>query len=314
MKTIRENVPLKSFTTLDIGGPADFFLEVATLEKLQEALRFAKERNIPVTYVGGGSDILIADEGVRGLVIKVNLRGLEVDGETVKVAAGELLDEVARTTIRAGLGGLETLVGIPGTVGGAIFGNAGAYGRLISDFLLHVVAFDGSSLVTLSRDECKFGYRSSIFTKEKSFAILEATFLLTKAHSEMLETFAKAILAHRAVRVPPQWKYPGSFFKNVDVESIPPEAAATIPGYGFMGKKVVAAFLLGSVGAFGARRGRVRIADHHANLFINDGGATAKELIGLAREFWLKVHEKYGIALEPEVQLLGFAKDPFTLS
>jgi len=313
MDTIRSNVSLATFTTLDIGGPAEFFTEATSIENVKGALRFAKEKNLPVTFLGGGSDVLIADEGIAGLVVRMCLQGLSIRENVVTVAAGERLDAVVKRTIVKGLGGLETLVGIPGTIGGAVFGNAGAYGRAVSDFLSGVTVWNGASLKTLHRDECAFTYRASIFRKHPEWAIAEATFSLTPVHRRMLEGVSAAVLAHRAVRYPSHWKFPGSFFKNVDVAAVPPDALAKIPRYGVMGNKIQAGFLLELAGAIGARKGNVRVADHHANLFINEGGATAEELVSFAKEYWRKVYEEFGVILEPEVHLFGFKANPFAL-
>lgn len=311
--SVEPNKPLAPFTTLKIGGPADFFTEASNLEELKEALLFQKEKNLPLTLIGGGSNLLIADEGISGLVIRMKNNGIDFQGEKVKVSSGEILDTFVRKTIEQELGGLETLIDIPGTVGGAIYGNAGAYGRSISDFLTAVTIFDDGKVREIPKSECVFAYRGSIF-KTRPWIILGAEFQLTKLHKTMLESIAQGILAQRAVRYPKDWKLPGSFFKNVEAKNLSQETLAKIPAYGVMSGKVQAGFLLESVGALGKSFGRVRVSRHHGNLLINDGGARAQEFLTLAKELWLKVYEKFGIQLEPEVQLLGFKENFFTLA
>lgn len=313
MGAVRENVPLAPLTTLGIGGPAEYFVEVETKEEVRDAFTFAKERNLPLTVIGGGSNLLVADAGIPGLVVRMRIKGIEIYGERVRVAAGEDLAELVRRAIGEELGGLETLTDIPGTVGGAIYGNAGAYGRTISDFLTRVTVFNGKGLRTLSKDECGFCYRGSIM-KGRPWAIVEAEFSLLKLHKRMLESIGQAISAHRAIRYPKGLKIPGSFFKNADVKEVPPEALEKIPAYGIMGNKIQAGFLLELVGALGARHGSVKVSEHHGNLFINEGGAAAEEFLSLAEEYWRRVHERFGITLEPEVELLGFKKKYFTRS
>ncbi|MBI2633751.1 MAG: UDP-N-acetylmuramate dehydrogenase [Parcubacteria group bacterium] len=310
---VESNKTLAPFTTLKIGGPADFFIEVSSLEDLKEALAFQREKDLPLALIGGGSNLLIADEGILGLVIRMKNNGIDFQSERVKVSAGEILDTFVRKTIEQELGGLESLIDIPGTVGGAIYGNAGAYGRSISDFLLAVTIFDGKEVRQIPKNECEFVYRGSIF-KTKPWIILAAEFELTRLHKAMLESIAQGILAQRRVRYPKDWKLPGSFFKNVEAKNLPSEILEKIPPYGIMGGKVQAGFLLEEVGALGRRLGRVRVSPHHGNLFINDGEATAEEFLTLAKELWLKVYGKFGIQLEPEVQLLGFRGNFFTLA
>ncbi len=199
---------------------------------------------------------------------------------------------------------MQRLTGIPGTVGGAVYGNAGAYGQTISDSIEKVTAFDGSEIVTLTREDCGFSYRDSSF-KKNNLIILEVYFKLKRSEPEGLKREADETLRKRTTKYKPGIKCPGSFFKNVLMENLIPEQKKLIPDKTDTFGKVPAWFFLDSVGAKGQIKGKIQIADFHGNLFINDGGGTAKDFYNLAKEQQEKVKEKFGITLEPEVQLIN---------
>lgn len=307
MLDIKENIPLKNYTTLGIGGPAKYFVEVQSIEGLKTALQYAKENTVPYYILAGGSDLLISDKGFNGLVIKYSDVGAKRDKNKVMVRAGTLLQDLVDLLNEAGLKGIEKLAGIPGTVGGAIYGNAGAYGVTISDKLARVRVFDGKRDFWMNKDRCNFNYRHSTFKERKDYVILEVEFEFDTGNPQELKKISADTIKTRSKKYPPGIKCPGSFFKNMLLSELPQEVVNTAPKdyYG----KLPAGWLLEQVGAKGASKGKIKIADYHANLFINEGGGKAQDFFDLASKWKQKVKQKFGIELEPEVQLVGFQKE-----
>ncbi|MBI2021436.1 UDP-N-acetylmuramate dehydrogenase [Candidatus Daviesbacteria bacterium] len=327
LPNLKKDILFSSLTTLKIGGPIKYFLEVNSEQELTEAVKWAKEKNIPFLIIGSGSNLLVSDQGFKGLVIKNTISGISdqrseqsfsptqtsAGGQKrlrathlVKAQTGTDLQELVNYTISQGLGGLERLTGVPGTVGGAIFGNAGAYGQTISDFLGQVSCLDPETLktISLSKKECQFGYRASGFRKNK-LIILEVTFELIKADQNQLKKEAKEVLEKRIKKYKPGVLCPGSFFKNILMKNIPKQTKKLIPKERDYFGKVPAWFFLDEVGAKGDRLGQIEIADFHGNLFINLGKGGASDFYNLAKKYYQKVKEKFGIELEPEVQLIN---------
>lgn len=305
-----KNFPLNKITTLGIGGSAKEFVVVKTEAQLKEVLEYAKEHYLHYYIVGGGSNLLVSDKGVDFLVIKNEITGINVIPaqagiQKVIVKSGTPLQELVDFTIAHGLSGLQKMTGIPGTVGGAIYGNAGAYGQTISDNITNVVVLNSfQDLQTLSKDECGFSYRDSIFKKTKQI-ILEITFNLEKGSPEELAKEAKDILSQRLIKYPTDIKCPGSFFKNIPAETLSMKIVSKLPKDKIPFGKINAGYLLEAVGAKGDKLGNIEIAPYHANLFINKGGGTAKDFYNLAKKYAKLVKEKFGISLEPEVQLVN---------
>lgn len=307
-----DNYPLKNITTLCIGGPAKKFVAVKTKKELIEAIQHAKENNLPFLVIGGGSNLLVSDEKINCLVIQNKITGIErrprlyPKGVIVSIKSGTPLQELVDYTVDHGLSGLQKLAGIPGTVGGAVFGNAGAYGQTISDHLVSVTALDPNNLTIqqFNNLQCNFSYRDSVF-KKNHYAILEIEFLLTPAGSAELKKEAEETLSARLIKYPAGIKCPGSFFKNLIASKMPPEILKKIPSEKIVYGKIPAGALLEEVGAKGQSFDGIEIAPYHANLFINTGKSTAKAFYTLAKEYSQKVKEEFGITLEPEVQLIN---------
>lgn len=304
MLQIIDNYLLSNITTLGIGGPATKFVSVKTEAELIEALDFAKENHLEFLVIGGGSNLLVSDEGVNKLIIKNEIINIEQEENILVVKSGTILQDLVNYSIENGLSGLQKMTGIPGTVGGAIYGNAGAYGQTISDHLIEVVAYDGEKTVTLLKDACELNYRDSGF-KRNHYIILEVKFQLEKADPKQLEQEAKEILEKRLVKYPTGIKCPGSFFKNIIASTLPKEILDKIPPEKIVYGKLPAGTLLEEVGAKGDGLDGIYIADYHANLFINKGGGSADAFYKLAKKYAQLVKEKFGIILEPEVQLIN---------
>lgn len=306
MNEIQKNVSMKDYTTLGIGGPAKYFAEVTGESELVKLIKWAKKNGIQFIVVGSGSNLLVNDEGYEGLIIKNSITGIEVDGTRIRVKGGTLLQDLVDTANKQGLAGFERLTGIPGTVAGAIYGNAGAYGQTISDKLVRVRVFDARKDYWIPKEECGFDYRHSRFKENKNLILLEAEFKLEKGIPENLKKISKEILKMRRLKYPEGLKSPGSFFKNIVAATLPKDVLENIPQDRVVYGKVPAGYLLEAVGAKGKGRGGVQIATYHGNLFLNQGNGTARDFYELAKEYKMKVKEKFNIELEPEVQLVGF--------
>ena len=291
---------MSQVTTLQIGGPAKDFQVAKTESELIKIIM----ANQDFLVIGGGSNLLVSDKGVSKLIIKNEIVSTEQNGNKVIVSAGTILQDLVDYTIQHDLSGLQKLTGIPGTVGGALFGNAGAYGQTISDHLIEVKAFDGEKIIILTKEQCQFGYRDSGFKRNRQ-TILEVTFLLDEGKSQILAKEASDILSKRLIKYPKGIKCPGSFFKNILADTLPEEILKKIPKEAIVYGKLPAGTLLEAVGAKGQTLDGIEIATYHANLFINNGGGTAKAFHDLAKKYAKKVKEKFGITLEPEVQLIN---------
>lgn len=309
-----KNILLSAYTTLQIGGPAKELIIVNTQTELTDIVKQAHQNQTPYLVIGGGSNLLVADEGVDFLVIKNEVLGIEVrdaaeENSQIKlvVKSGTILQELVDYSIQHGLSGLQKITGIPGTVGGAVFGNAGAYGQTISDHITEVVCFDGAKVITLTKAECDFKYRYSYF-KKSIYTILEIHLELESANPLELKAEAENILEQRLKKYPIGIKCPGSFFKNIVADTLPKEILDKIPSEKITYGKIPAGNLLEEVGAKGAKLGSIEIAPYHANLFVNQGDGTAEDFYQLVKKYAEKVSEKFGIQLEPEVQLINLPK------
>ncbi len=284
---------LKHHTNFKFGGPAKKIITAKSEAELIGALADLKLKKAKYYILGGGTNIIANDKGYNGVIVKIATKNLKISGRKIICDAGLPLGRLVGAANSAGLLGLETLAGIPGTVGGAIYGNVGAYGREISEFLKKVKIFDGKNSRWLSRRLCGFFYRESVF-KKKPWVILAAEFNLPKGSAEKLAEKSKEIIKIREKRYKPGLRCAGSIFKNVLAN--PPTGGGKIP----------AGRLLESVCAKGMRIGGVYVPRQHANLIISNGrgkAADAKKLIDILKE---KVYREYGIRLEEEVQYLGF--------
>jgi UDP-N-acetylmuramate dehydrogenase len=286
------NEPVARYTTARIGGPADVLVEAASAKELKSLVVAARKWELPMTILGGGANVLVSDAGLRGLVIVNKAKRIKFrDGAQVWCESGTVLPTLARECVARGLAGLEWAVGVPGTVGGAVVGNAGAHGRdVAADLLSATILNDANEVVEWSKSDLQFGYRSSRIKREvrslrrTQYAVLAATFQLTPGDSSELAKKADEFNDYRRRTQPPGASM-GSMFKN------PPGAAA--------GR------LIDQCGLKGMRVGDAEISIVHANFFVNHGQAKAsdvKALIDLAQR---RVKEKLGVELELEIELLG---------
>jgi len=303
---IEKNKSLKEYTTFKIGGPAEYFANVETVENLQEALKWAKDNKQPFRILGGGSNMLISDNGLKGLVIKLNFDKLEFDNTKVIVGAGVLLAYLLNKALENDLTGLEFAAGVPGTVGGAIRGNAGTYGKAMNDVIKKIIYLDDKLAVKeMIKDEAKFAYRHSIF-KENSWVILEAELELSKGNIVEARSLVKERLIYRQ-NTQPNLPSAGCIFKNILFEQVDlkklEEKNIDIDQFSKF-RKIPAAHLIEKAGLKGHSIGGAQVSELHGNYIVNKGGATAEEVIMLISFIKQQVRDKYGVQLQEEVQLL----------
>lgn len=303
---IEKDISLKKFTTFKIGGLAEYFADVKNVNDLQEALQWADQNKQTIKVLGGGSNILIADEGIKGLVIKLNFNKLEFDDTKVTVGPGVILALLLNKSLKKDLTGLEFIAGIPGTVGGAIRGNAGTYGVAMDSVVKKIKYIDDKQEIKkMTNKQAKFAYRHSIF-KTKPWIILEAELELQEGDVKAAKNLIKERLSRRQ-NTQPNLPSAGCIFKNVFFEDIDLNKlkAKNIDIEQFAKfKKIPAAHLIEKAGLKGYNIGDAQISDVHANYIVNKGEATAEQVIMLISFIKQQVRDKYGVQLHEEVQLL----------
>ncbi len=313
---IKKNISLKRFSSYKIGGPARYFCEVKIEDDLREAVKFAKEKNIPLFFLmGGGSNLIISDEGINGLVIKLQATSYKLQATKVEAGAGMLMADLVKKTTEGGLAGLEWAGGLPGTLGGAIFGNAGCFGYEIKDIVVSVRAAGITNyevrIKNYELSECEFSYRSSKFKKEGDFVILQALLQFKKGDAKELQKLAKEKIDYRKSRHPLEYPNIGSIFKNIDEPELVKKILEKFPElkkdvqekwHG----KVPTAVLIEKTGLAGRQMGGAQISEKHANFIINKENAKAADVVSLIKEIKQKVKERFDIELEEEVRYVGF--------
>jgi len=270
--SILENVPLAGYTRFEVGGPARILADAANEEALIEVLAAIEECGEQYAVIGGGTNLVAGDRGYPGVVVRYTNAAVEFAGDTVTVAAGAVLQDLVDASIDRGLKGLETMAGIPGWVGGAVYGNAGAYGHSIEERVSSVRLLEKGCVGEISHADCAFAYRESQFKRRKDWVILSVTLRLEAASAEELRATADRILKIRNEKYPPTMRCAGSIFKNLLWRDLPEAAQLLVPAAVVREGKVPSAYFLEQAGAKGLRRGGVRVADYHANLIYNQGG------------------------------------------
>ena len=287
----KENIltdePMSNHTTFKIGGPADFFLMPETEEQLRRVIEVSKRNNLSVFIMGNGSNLLVGDKGIRGIVISLykKMDKIEVNGEKIYASCGAVLSRVSSAALNAELTGFEFASGIPGTVGGGIFMNAGAYGIEMKDIVESVRYMDeNGEVLEAGAQLCEFGYRKSIFSS-KNYIVLGATFKLQKGNKTEISEKISDFTQRRVSKQPIEKPSAGSVFKR-------PE------GY-------FAGTLIEDAGLKGFSVGGAEVSKKHAGFIINKGGATAKDVLDLIKHIQTVVYEKNGVMLETEVRTVG---------
>lgn len=307
---IQENIELKPYTNYKIGGPARYFVEAKSEQDIVDAVAWAKDKNVPVFVLGGGTNLLVADSGYDGLVIYVALDSSSLRGARLVTGAGAKVQTLVDTTTEAGLSGLEWAGGLPGTIGGAIHGNAGAFGGETKDHIVSVRALSPTGTIKeLSVDECRFSYRSSIFKQEEGWIILSAVFEFTKGDANELKKIVEGYREWRRTKHPMEYGNCGSVFKRVAVSSLPKGLVASHPDItqAIRGDQVATAYFIDACGLKLRRVGDVQVSEKHPNFLVNlTGNARAEDVIILRGIVKHAVQDMFGIALEQEVEDIGF--------
>jgi UDP-N-acetylmuramate dehydrogenase len=320
---IQQNIPLAPYTTFKIGGPAKYFAEVSDEEALIEAIGYAKDNNLEFFILGGGSNILVSDKGFDGLVIKLQITSYELPaspaggiGTNLKCGAGLSLSEAVKVSAENSLSGLEWAAGIPGTVGGAIRGNAGAFGSDMVQIINNVDVLEIPNpksqisnklqIQNYNLQKCNFSYRNSIFKQNNNLIIKSAILNLKKGNKEKIESKIKENLEKRSKTQPTGFSA-GSFFKNpVCKDESLRKQFETDTGQKCKDDKIPAGWLISEAGFLGKKVGNIQVSEKHGNFVINPGGGKAEEVIILASMIKQKVREKFNVQLSEEVQYVGF--------
>jgi UDP-N-acetylmuramate dehydrogenase len=293
---VQRKINLAGHTSFGIGGPADVFVNVSSTDTLKSILAAATRLHLSTLILGGGTNLLVSDQGFDGLVIRLNLTGiaLDKDNHRVRVGASTKTARLVEELVETGWGGLEFAAGLPGTIGGGVAGNAGCFGHTLSDFLIHatVVASNGEIHQITDKDWFRFQYRHSKL-QSAGMVLAEVTFAVKPDDSNKLKDRSDKVLAVRAEKHPRQGiRTAGSYFKN-----LPPDKEGEMHR--------AAGALLDQVGARDLSVGDAAVFERHANIIINRGQATARDVLTLAEKMKRRVHDHFGIALKEEVRFIG---------
>lgn len=285
---VQQNVEFKNFCTYRTGGPAKFYAEAKTADEMYHLREFAKRQNVPYLIVGGGSNILMADEGYPGLIIHNKMTKVHIQGESITAESGVMWMKLILLAAEHNLGGISGLANVPGSIGGAVYGNAGIPDICVNNVLTHAVLLpaNGNKIVIVGPEYFQFGYRDSRIKKSKDI-VLSATFKLQRQPKIKIRAEINQYMKTRALKQP-AGNSCGSFFKNP-------------------GQFPSAGWLIEQAGCKGMKVGNAMVSPKHANFLMNTGGATTTEILTLAAQIHQKVKEKFNVSLEPEVQILPYS-------
>lgn len=287
---IKQNEPMSKHTSFKIGGPAEFFIKILSIEELQKILEFTKKEKIKITILGNGSNILVADKGIQGIVIKTNLKEITIKNKKqnkVEITTDDAvpIGMLAQKLLKQEITGFEEISGIPGTIGGAILMNAGAHGKEMKDIITEITAIDyNGQLHTFTNEQAEFTYRNSIFSSGK-YIILQAKMMLEKGNTNDIKAKMDEYAQYRKDKQPIEYPSAGSTFKR--------------------GDNFITAKLIDEAGLKGYSIGGAKISEKHAGFIINTGSATAQNVLDLAKYVTDKVYEKFGKKIEFEIKVLG---------
>ena len=288
-ENIKINEPMSKHTSFKTGGPAEIYIIGKTLEQIQEVLKYSNQNNIQLYIIGNGSNLLISDEGIKGIVLKISLENIQIeekeDNVIIIAGAGVKIMALAQILKKDGITGFEELAGIPGTMGGANYMNAGAYGKELKDIIVSTKAINKETgeIETLKNEEQELKYRSSIF-KNRKYIIIETMLNLQKGIPEEIERKMNDFLNQRKEKQPIEYPSAGSTFKR--------------------GERFITAKLIDECGLKGYQIGGAQISEKHAGFIINKNNATSKDILDLIKYTKKKVFEKFGVQIEEEVEII----------
>lgn len=286
---IKQNEPMKNHTSFKIGGPAEFYIKIKSIEELQKILKFAKKENIKITIIGNGSNVLVSDNGIKGIVIRTNLKEIEIEEKEqnkieVTVDDAVPIGFLAQKLLKEEIAGFEEISGIPGTIGGAILMNAGAHGKEMKDIVTEVTAIDYEGKIhKYTNEESEFTYRHSKFSDGKCI-ILQAKMILEKGNAKEIKSKMDEYAKFRKEKQPIEYPSAGSTFKR--------------------GTDFITAKLIDEAGLKGYSVGGAKVSEKHAGFIINTGDATSQDVLDLAKYITDKVYEKFGKRIEFEIKIL----------
>jgi UDP-N-acetylmuramate dehydrogenase len=304
--TVQENALLSQYTRFGIGGPASIYAETSDEQSFMAALTEARQSGRAWVVIGGGTNLIVNDAGFNGIVLRFTASRIRAEGKRVYADAGAVLQDLVDFTIAHGLANIHTLTGVPGSVGAAVYGNAGAYGHSMMESVREVRFFDGNGIAAFNNAQCEFHYRESIFKRHKEWVVFSTVLELDHADADEIRRIADDIFRTRNEKFPPTMKCAGSIFKNLLLAELPSGVQSIVPARVVREGKVPSAYFLEQVGAKGLRNGGIHVADYHANLIYNTGGGTARELVEVIGDLKGRVRGQFGFDLEEEVQYVGF--------
>ena len=289
-ENIKYDVPMKDYTSFKIGGLAECLIKVQTTDEIREILNISKAEQIPLTIIGNGSNLLVRDKGIKGIVLKIDIKKFLIEEDSQKivltVGSGNKLGKIAQKLLQQEITGFEFASGIPGTIGGAIRMNAGAHGSEMKDIvktITYINKKDGK-IYTINNEQANFEYRNSIFSNNK-YIIIEATMLLEKGKKEEIQNKMQEYATYRKEKQPIEYPSAGSTFKR--------------------GEDFITAKLIDECGLKGYKIGGAQISEKHAGFIINTGNATAEDVIELIEYTKEQVYNKFGKKIKTEIEIIG---------
>ncbi len=286
---IKQNEPMKNHTSFKIGGPAEFYIKITSIEELQKILEFAKKEQIKITILGNGSNVLVSDSGIKGIVIRTNLKKIKIEPKEqnkieITVDDATPIGFLAQKLLKEEITGFEEISGIPGTIGGAILMNAGAHGKEMKDIVTEITAIDYNGKIhKFTNEQAEFKYRNSIFSSGK-YIILQAKIILEKGNAKDIKAKMDEYAQFRKEKQPIEYPSAGSTFKR--------------------GTDFITAKLIDDAGLKGYTIGGAKVSEKHAGFIINTGNATAQDVLDLAKYVTDKVYEKFGKKIEFEIKIV----------
>lgn len=305
-KRIELNKNLKELTTFKVGGFAKYFLESSDINELQDCIKYCSDNTIEFLVLGWGSNVLISDNGFDGLIIKIKNNDIKLENNIFNVGAGVMLNNFLKFSLDKGYVGAEFLAGIPGTIGGAIYGNAGVYNTNVCDIVESVLCVTiNGEIIEIEKQDCGFDYRNSVFKKNK-YIIYSAKIFLKLGDVNISKELIEKQIAERNSKQPLEYPSAGSFFKNVKLNDEVKNNLKSLDISVFEKSGIIpAGFLIERAELKGLRVGGASVSEKHANFLINYKDATASDIYNLSKKIQEIIFEKYKINLEPEVQFIG---------